>query len=133
MTHPGSTIAPPAPRPAGGGRGVTTIRDRVVEKIAAHAVSELDLATGAPRELLGVRIGGVRDGTPARVDATVSGDVVGVRIAISVRWPAPIRGVTRHVRAHVAERLRTLTGLRVGWVDVDVTALPGRDLSGRVD
>lgn len=129
MNPPRSAATPDSPAPPH--RGVTVIRDRVVERIAARVVSELDLATGAPPELLGMRVGPVRAGSPARVDATVSGDLVGVRIAMSVRWPAPVRRVTRNVRRQVTERLARLTGLRVGWVDIDVTALPGRALPER--
>ncbi|HEY9475157.1 MAG TPA: Asp23/Gls24 family envelope stress response protein [Mycobacteriales bacterium] len=103
-------------------RGVTNIADRVVEKIAARAVAEVDLATGTPRQLLGLRAGRASKDT-ARVDAQVTGNVVTVRITVAVRWPASVVRVTRQVRAHVTERLRTLTGLDVAWVDIDVPVL----------
>jgi Uncharacterized protein conserved in bacteria len=114
--------APAAEPSAPDARGTTTIADRVVEKIAARAVAEVDLATGAPRRILGVRAGRASRDT-ARVDAQVTGDVVTVRIALAVHWPASVVAVTRRVRAHVTEQLRTLTGLDVGWVDIDVPAL----------
>ncbi len=47
-------------------------------------------------------------------------------------YPAPLREVTRQVRAHVAQRVRELTGMRVGAVDVAVTALVADD-SARVE
>lgn len=107
---------PPEP----GERGRTRVADRVAEKVAARAAAEVDLATGVPRQILGVRFGA--DGL-ARVDATVDGGCVMVRVALAVRWPASVRQVTQQVRDHVTERLETLTGLRVGAVDIEVCAL----------
>lgn len=104
-------------------RGRTRIADRVVEKIAARAVAEVDNATGVARQLLGVRLGSPGPGSAARVDAEVDGGVVTVRAAMAVRWPAPVRAVTRQVRTHVTERVESLTGLRVEQVDIDVTTL----------
>lgn len=104
-------------------RGRTRIADRVVEKIAARAVAEVDQATGVPRQVLGVRLGTTGPDTRARVDADIDGGVVTVRVSMAVRWPAPVRAVTRQVRGHVTERLQTLTGLRVEQVDIDVPTL----------
>ena len=104
-------------------RGRTRIADRVVEKIAARAVAEIDRAAGVPGRVLGVRLGSTGPDTRARVDADVDGRVVTVRVSMAVRWPASVRAVTRQVRAHVAERLQALTGLRVEQVDIDVPTL----------
>ena len=62
-------------------------------------------------------------GSTARVQADVDGGVVSVRAQMAVRWPAPVRAVTRQVRANVTERVQNLTGLRVDRVDIDVTTL----------
>ncbi len=109
-----------------GDRGRTRIADRVVEKIAARAVAEVDRATGTPRQVLGVRLGSTGSDTPARVDADVDGGVVTVAVSMAVRWPAPIREVARQVRGHVTERLEALTGLEVAHVDIEVPTLQTR-------
>lgn len=106
-----------------GERGRTTIADRVVEKIAARAVDEVELAAGAPPTLLGLRLTEAKPGHRPRVEATVHDGVVSVRVSMSVRWPESVRTVAAAVRGRVAERLHTLTGLRVATVDIDVPAL----------
>jgi uncharacterized alkaline shock family protein YloU len=113
-------------------RGRTRIADRVVKRITARAVAEVDRATGVPRQILGVRLGSMGPDTRARVDADVDGGVVTVRVSMAVQWPAPILAVTRQVRGHVAERLQRLTGLRVAQIDIDVPALlTGTEDEGR--
>ena len=104
-------------------RGRTRIADRVVEKIAARAVAEVDNATGVARSVLGVRLGSANADSTAKVTAEVDGGVVAVTAVMSVQWPAPIRAVTRQVRANVTDRIQTLTGLQVQYVDIDVTTL----------
>jgi uncharacterized alkaline shock family protein YloU len=104
-------------------RGTTTIADRVVEKVAAQAVAEVDCATGATRRVLGVGVGTASRATPARVHAEVDGHLVMVRVSMSVVWPASVRAVTREVRSHICERVHTLTGLEVAEVDINVPTL----------
>ena len=110
-----------------GQRGSLRIADRVVEKVAARAVTEVDLATGAPRTLLGRRLSEPDPDAPARADARVDGNLVSVSVTLSVRWPAPVRQVAEQVRSHVTSRIGSLTGLEVAEVDVDVPSL----LTGR--
>lgn len=110
-------------------RGRTRIADRVVEKIAARAVAEVDSATGVARQVLGVRLGSASEDSRARVTADVDGGVVTVHASMAVRWPAPVREVTRQVRANVTDRVQSLTGLRVEYVDIDVPQL----LTGTAD
>jgi uncharacterized alkaline shock family protein YloU len=95
----------------------------VVEKIAARAVAEVDNATGVARQVLGVRLGSAGPDSTARVEADVDGGEVSVRAQMAVRWPAPVRAVTRQVRTNVTDRVQDLTGLRVEQVDIDVTTL----------
>ncbi len=104
-------------------RGRTAIADRVVEKIAARAVAEVDNATGVARSVLGVRLGSTGPDSTAKVSADVDGGVVAVKAVMSVRWPAPVRTVTRQVRTNVTDRIQDLTGLRVQYVDIEVTTL----------
>ncbi len=104
-------------------RGRLTIADRVVEKVAAQAVTEVDRATGAPRTVLGQALGRATEDSPARTSALVDGDLVTVTVSMSVRWPAPVREVTAQVRRRVVERVEELTGLHVAEVDIDVPTL----------
>lgn len=109
--------------PGPGERGDLHIADRVVEKVAARAVEEVDRATGTPRRVLGVSLGAADGDDPARVDARVDGGIVSVSVSMSVRWPAPVRAVAQQVRAQVRERVQTLTGLEVAEVDIDIPTL----------
>lgn len=105
-------------------RGHTTIAERVVEKIAARAATDVEQAAGSSRRLLGISIGGVPATQPARVDVMVDGDVAFVHVELSVRWPSPVRDVSREVRAQITDQVTSLTGLTVAEVDIDVTGLP---------
>lgn len=107
-------------------RGHTTIADRVVEKIAARAATDVERAAGSTRKVFGISVGQPRPTDPAQVDVVVDGDIASIHLALSVRWPSPIRQVCRDVRDRVTEQVTTLTGLRVAEVDIDVTALPSR-------
>ena len=62
----------------------------------------------------------------------IDGHLATVRVAMSVRYPAPIRQVTREVREHVMERVGELTGLDVRHVDIDIPALITPDRGRRV-
>ncbi|MGW0592593.1 Asp23/Gls24 family envelope stress response protein [Streptosporangium sp. NPDC002607] len=94
-------------------RGRTDISDRVVSRIAA----------GAAREVARVRKVGergplsLRGGTRAAVDGTLAT----LQLDVTMEYPAPIREVADEVRRHVAERVMTLTGMDVGYIDIDVT------------
>ncbi len=104
-------------------RGSLEIAPRVVEKIAARAVAEIDLATGTPRSVLGQTLGQPQTDTPARTSARLDGRVVSIDVSMAVRWPADVRAVTREVRRRVIDRVGQLTGLSVAEVDIDVPAL----------
>jgi len=120
--QPGSVDEPTEVVPVVG-RGATTIADRVVEKIAVRAVSEVDAATGVARTILGVPIGSTDETSHARVDATVDGGLVSVRVTMSVTWPTSVRHVTTRVRDHVTGRIESLTALHVAEVDITVPTL----------
>ena len=136
LTSPGpaAEAADPASRPPadGGGPGITTIADSVVEKIAGRAAAEIDDVGGPAGRVLGLSVGpGPGQGAP-RARARVDGTLVLLEIELSVRYPAPIGAVTERVRRHVAERVAELTGLSVRQVDVSVGALYRPLSSGRV-
>jgi uncharacterized alkaline shock family protein YloU len=116
-------LAPP------GQRGSTEIGDRVVERIAAMAVAEVDDAHGPARRLLGLQVPGV---AAPKVTVQIDGYLATVRLAMSVRYPAPIRQVTRRVREHVTARVGELTGLDVRHVDIDIPTLITPDRGRRV-
>jgi uncharacterized alkaline shock family protein YloU len=95
----------------------------VVEKIAARAVGEVDEVGGVASRVLGIQIGSDAPDRSPEVHARVDGSIVTLDVTLSVTYPAPVGQVTRHVREHVADRIRTLTGLSTRQVDISVTAL----------
>jgi uncharacterized alkaline shock family protein YloU len=106
---------------AAAARGRLEIADRVIERIAAQAAAEVDLATGAPRRVLGVSVGSPTDRPD--VSARVDGHVAVVDVVMSVAWPAPVTKVTEEVRARIVQQLADLAGVRAAQVDIRVTAL----------
>ena len=112
---------PPDGRDAGQ-RGRTELADRVVEKIAAQAVTEVDQARGLPTG----RIRGLMPGEHterAQADADVDGRLVLLTVQLTVTYPAPVRTTTRAVRAHVTARVEQLCDVTVRQLDIRVTAL----------
>lgn len=116
--------APPGPLAEPGQRGRTTIADRVVARIAARAVAEVEQAGGAARHLAGLTAGRQAGEGPARVSARVDGNVATIEMRLSLAYPAPVRALSREVRRHVIERVTALTGIEVRHVDIEVTRLP---------
>ncbi len=121
-----SAAQPTADLPKAGlvtSRGETIIAPTVVEKIATRAASEVDgvggvLQTGLSR-LLPWSVG---DAAPARASAEVGGENVTVDLTVNVLYPQPVGQVTNRVRAHVAQRLAELCGLRATEVNIAVPA-----------
>ncbi|MEV5753627.1 Asp23/Gls24 family envelope stress response protein [Actinoallomurus sp. NPDC052308] len=115
---------------AGETRGRTTIAARVVEKIATRALTEVDgvhRPAGRPR---GLPFGGGPATAGPRVRARVDGGLAMLRMRIFVVYPAPLRQVTRSLRAHVMARVGELTGLRVRQVDIDIAGLTPPERAG---
>lgn len=104
-------------------RGRTTIDRHVIEAIAARIAGEERGVGGAGRRVLGVAVTGEHAEHAPRVEATVAGEVVSLRIRLSVMYPDPVHEVTDRVRRRVVNRVGELTGKRVGMVDVIVAAL----------
>ncbi|OLR93276.1 Asp23/Gls24 family envelope stress response protein [Actinokineospora bangkokensis] len=115
--------APAAARQAPEDRGRTTISDRVAERVAAAALTEVDGVGGVAKRVLGVALSGDTADRAARVDATVSGDRTTLEVHLSVDYPTPVATTTRKAREHLVERVGELTGLAVDRVDITVTAL----------
>ena len=109
--------------PAPEQRGQTAIADRVVTRLAARAVAEVEQAGGAARQLIGVAIGRQTGEGMARVSARIDGRLAMIELRLSLAYPAPVRALTREVRRHVIERVTGLTGLEVRHVDIEVARL----------
>ena len=104
-------------------RGSLTVADRVVERVAGHAVTRVDGASAAPRRVLGISVGRNREERAAAVDARVDGHVATVEASVAVRWPASVRTVAARLRQQVREDVERITGVRVAHVDIDVVSL----------
>jgi uncharacterized alkaline shock family protein YloU len=118
-----SVAAPPARLNVPGQRGRTTIAERVVTKVAAQAVSEVEQTGGVARQLIGITLGRQTGAGQARVSARIDGHLTMIELRLSVDYPAPVRTLTREVRRHVIERVNYLTGLEVRHVDIVVARL----------
>ncbi len=101
-------------------RGRLTVAERVVERVAGYAATQVDGAAAAPRRLLGISVGDARPDAEAAVRATVDGSVATVEATVAVAWPQSVRRVTDALRARVREDVRRITGVEVAHVDVDV-------------
>lgn len=114
-----------------GDRGDTRIADRVVEKIAIQALKEVEQASGAAKRWLGMRFGRDQDQQEPQVTPHRHGDLVTMEMTISVRYPAPVRQVTRRLREHVTTRVQETTGLQVRQVDIRIARLVRPDGAAR--
>lgn len=112
-------------------RGSLRISDRVVEKVAGHAVTFNADAAAAPRRVLGVNLGGPRPGDAASVEAKVRGDVASIEVAIAVRWPRSVQTVADELRERIRSDVGAITGVRVDHVDVEVVSMMLPDSSER--
>lgn len=130
-TEPVSTDPAPAPV-AAEDRGRTTIQPRVIEAMAARIVSEAADVGGAARRVLGVAMTGEDPERAPRVEATLAGDVVALRVRLSVTYPTPVHTVTDQLRRRLIDRVGELTGKQVGVVEIVVAALHRPDTGGRV-
>ncbi|MBA3266107.1 MAG: Asp23/Gls24 family envelope stress response protein [Nocardioidaceae bacterium] len=110
-------------RTEAGSRGQTYIDPKVVEKVAAEAVREIDNATGSPRRVLGITLGSADEDTGARVSAQVDDDTAIVEVTMTVIYPASVQNVTRQTRSHVRDRVKELTGISVQEVDITVSGM----------
>lgn len=103
-------------------RGRLVLTEKVVEKIAGQAASEVAVASGRSGGVLGF---GADTDTFARprVDVDLSAVSADLAIRIGIAYPGSIRAATQQVREHVTRRVEELTGVDVRRVDIDVTFL----------
>jgi uncharacterized alkaline shock family protein YloU len=104
-------------------RGRLTVEDRVVERIAGYAVMLVTDAAAAPRRVLGLNVGKARPDEAAGVQAQVHDDIASVKAAIAVRWPRSVQKVADDVRECIRSEVRTITGVRVDHIDVEVVSM----------
>jgi uncharacterized alkaline shock family protein YloU len=103
-------------------RGRLVLSDRVIEKIAGQAATEVVATSGRPGGFLGLGAETDANARP-RVDVTLSAESADLALAVGIAYPGSIRRATQEVRDHVTERVETLTGVDVRRVDIDVTFL----------
>ncbi|HEX3779527.1 MAG TPA: Asp23/Gls24 family envelope stress response protein [Pseudonocardiaceae bacterium] len=115
-------------------RGTTTIAQRTVERLAMHAVSEVEDVGGAAKRVFGVALAAEDLDNAAKVTANVIGERATLDVRISVVYPASVAATTENVRTRLTERIEEFTGLRVRRVNITVTALhsPLTTRTGRV-
>lgn len=104
-------------------RGRLVISDRVVEKVAAHAVQQVTATSGAARRLLGVRVGEVGETSAARVTARVEGDTATLSVTLGVHWPASVTTVAQQVRRKIRQDVARITAIDVRRIDIEVVSM----------
>ncbi|ANN17203.1 hypothetical protein SD37_17170 [Amycolatopsis orientalis] len=123
MTATLSSATPETAPADAGDRGILTISDSTVQRIAAHAVTEVDGVGGAASRVLGVAVGGEDIDNSAKVTAKVSGGTASLDVRISISYPMSVSRTTENARRHLMRRVEEFTGLTVSRVDITVTAL----------
>lgn len=111
-------------------RGALVVAEKVVEKIAGQAASEVLAVSGRSGGFLGIGSEADASARP-RVDATLSGTSADLSLAVGIAYPGSIRRAAEELRDHVTRRVESLTGIDVGRVDIDVTSLPAHDATSR--
>jgi uncharacterized alkaline shock family protein YloU len=110
-------------------RGRLDIHPAVLRKIVEHAADGVPGTLRNERRLAGIDVG--ESGASARVTVGPGQPApVDVRLELTLRYPAPVRGVVEAVRAAVADDLARLAGHRMRTLAVTVTAL--RDAAGPI-
>ncbi len=121
ITRPAPIGADASPRR----RGTLVVAERVLEKIAGQAASEIGTVSGRSGGFLGLG----SDAARARpgVDVTLDGTSADLALAVGIAYPGSIRHAAAELRDHVTQRVEALTGFAVRRVDIDVTFLPVQD------
>jgi uncharacterized alkaline shock family protein YloU len=105
------------------GPGRLDVSDRVVEKLAGHAVTLVPDAASAPRRVLGLNFGEADPEDSASVTAEVQDGIASVKATIAVRWPKSVQAVADDVRRRIRDEVGALTGVQVDHVDVEVVSM----------
>lgn len=107
-----------------GERGELTIEDRVIERVAGYAATQVDGVSAAPRRVLGINVGDARPDDEAAVKARVDGHTATIEATIAVEWPNPVLAVAEKLRKRVRDEVLRLTDVHVAHIDIDVVNLP---------
>lgn len=125
-----STNASGAPT-AAEDRGTLTIAEKVIEKIAGQIAADTPGVHGASGGFLGIGSHDDEDARP-KVTAELHGRIVSLHVRAGVRYPAPLRSTTEHLRERIRSQVSERCGVDVRQVDIDITSLVTRtDRSGR--
>ncbi len=123
--------------PLQSGRGVTTIADAVVSKVAGIAAREVpgvhNMGGGAARAVGGLTSRmGIGDERSQGVAVEVGEHEAAVDLTITIEYGESIPQVSNAVRDNVAKRIEGITGLSVTEVNIAVNDLffPGDDQPG---
>lgn len=103
-------------------RGTTVIADKVFEKIAGQAASEVTASRGRSGGVLGIGSDADSNARP-KVDVDLSADSADFDIAAGIAYPGSIRTAAQQIRDRVTRTVQDLTGVSVHRVDIDVTFL----------
>jgi uncharacterized alkaline shock family protein YloU len=122
-TDPAATDPAATDRDDAARRGRLVISDRVVEKVAVHAVQQVTATSGAARRVLGVTVGEVGETSAARVTARVEGDTATLGVTLGVCWPASVTAVAQQVRRTIRQDVARITAIDVRRIDIDVVSL----------
>lgn len=104
-------------------RGTLSLDDRVVQRVAGHAVTLVDGAGAAPRRVLGITVGESRADGEASVDARIDGRTATIDATVAIAWPASVGAVTSRLRDRIRQDVERLTGVRVDHIDIDVVSM----------
>lgn len=116
-------------------KGITTVADAVVAKLAGHACREVDGVAGMGttfRRLLG-RVKPGQESLSQGVAVEVGKKEAAIDIVIVVRYGHPIPTLAQEVRENVIAQVETHTGLIVKEVNIEIDDMQfdeeGRELS----
>ena len=110
-------------------RGVTTIADEVVAKLAGHAAHEIQGVAGMGatfRRLLG-RVKPGEESLTQGVNVEVGKKEAAIDMVLLVRYGYPIPSLAQEVRENVITRVETDTGLIVKEVNIEIDDLQFED------
>ena len=113
-------------------RGLTTVSDAVVAKIAGHACRQVDGVAGMGatfRRLLG-RVKPGQESLTQGVNVEVGRKEAAVDLVIVVRYGYSIPALAQAVRENVITEVESVTGLIVKEVNVEIDDLVFDDESG---
>lgn len=103
-------------------RGSLTVAEKVVERVAGHAITQIPGAGAAPRRLLGVTVGEARPDTEATVTARVDGHTAVLKAVVAIAWPHSVRAVTDRLREHVRVEVHRIADIEVAQIDLEVVS-----------